>query len=179
VPSPGHRPGAHAGGALRPRAPLRGTPERCPTPGTAPGHMRGVPRVPPRGTCGGCPPAQGTAVRSRPDTTGSRASRPVDSDDVETRRNPRGSAQRAPLDRTNNLRVTRPTGREHTQRTLTDSATSEHPPAPLDRTNNLRVTRPTGREHTQRTLTDSATSEQPHLLNYEPHNEGVAHSESS
>ena len=68
----------------------------------------------------------GRYVRSRPDTTGSRASRPVDSDDVETRRNPRASAQRAPLDRTNNLRVARPTGREHTQRTLTDSATSEH-----------------------------------------------------
>ena len=75
------------------------------------------------------------SVRSRPDTTGSRASRPVDSDDVETRRNPRASAQRAPLDRTNNLRVARPTGREHTQRTLTDSATSEHPP--LGRTNGM------------------------------------------
>jgi len=42
VPSPGHRSGAHGGGALQPRAPLRGTPGRCPAPGTALEHMRGV-----------------------------------------------------------------------------------------------------------------------------------------
>ena len=37
----------------------------------------------------------------------------------------RASAPRPPWDRTNNLRVARPTGREHKQRTLTDSATSK------------------------------------------------------
>eukprot|EP00964_Phaeocystis_antarctica_P110234 scaffold74620_cov101-Phaeocystis_antarctica.AAC.5 len=49
--------------------------------------------------------------------TGCCQCRPVASDDVELRRNPRASAPRPPWDRTNNLRVGRPTGRQHTQLT--------------------------------------------------------------
>ena len=68
-------------------------------------------------------------ARSHPDTTGCCQCRPVASDDVELRRNPRASAPRPPWDRTNNLRVGRPTGRQHRQLTLrTSSGVYRTPP---------------------------------------------------
>ena len=77
-------------------------------------------------------------VRKRPDTTGCCQCRPEASDDVEKRRNPRLTLSRSPWDRTNNLRVERPTGRQtHTTNTrlCTSSAESQHPP--LGRHNGL------------------------------------------